>query len=206
MSVLEKPTKQQLKVIERVIYNFIWNKKKDRIKRKTMKNECLLGGLKVPDPSSQADSLKITWVKKYMDENTGGKWKQLMKVKLDIVDNLNIFHCNISQVKLNMFINDRFWVETIQAWQKIKNKLEVSRRAILNESIWFNQALSLDTDNHPSVPKQTMISRGVLRVRDLCDARRGNIMSSGELQKNINVETFLCGKLFYIRYRATGNA
>ena len=89
MSVLEKPTKQQLKVIERSIFNFIWNKKKDKIKRKTMKNEYLLGGHKAPDPSLQADSLKITWVRKYMDSSTDGKWKQLMKVKLDIAHNLN---------------------------------------------------------------------------------------------------------------------
>ena len=188
MSVLEKPTKQQLKVIERSIFNFIWNKKKDKIKRKTMKNEYLLGGFKVPDPSLQADSLKITWVRKYMDGSTDGKWKQLIKVKLDIADNLNIFQCNLSQAKLNTFINDAFWLETIKAWQKVNSGVKVSTRTILNESLWFNQAISLD--NHPSVPKQKMISRGVLRVKDLCDARE-RVMSCGELQRKYKFGNFL---------------
>lgn len=155
-----------------------------------MKNEYFAGGLKVPDPFVQADSLKITWVRKYMYESTVGKWKQLIKAKLDIADNLNIFQCNISPAKLKTFINDTFWVETIQAWQKVKSGAKISRRTILNESLWFNQALSPEVDNHPSVPKQRMISRGVLRVRDLCDARE-RIMSSGELQKKYKCGNFL---------------
>ena len=188
MSVLEKPNKRQLKEIERIIYNFIWNKKRDRIKRTTMKNEYYAGGLKVPEPSLQADSLKITWVRKYMDDSVCGKWKQVVKDKLNVADNLNIFQCNVSQADLTAVIKDKFWVETIQAWQKVKGRMAVSRETIMNESLWFNQTLSLD--NHPSIPKKRMLASGVLRVRDVYDARKKRIMGTVELQKKYLLEIF----------------
>ena len=79
MSVLEKPCTRLLKEIETIMFNFIWNGKKDRIKRTTMKNIFSRGGLQVPDPSAQADSLKITWIKKIMNENNCSKWKRLLE-------------------------------------------------------------------------------------------------------------------------------
>ena len=51
----------QLKEIETAIFKFIWGKGRDKIKWSVLKNELDKGGLKVPDPSIQADSLKITW-------------------------------------------------------------------------------------------------------------------------------------------------
>ena len=80
MTVLEKPTKTQLKDSEGIMFNFIWNNKRDRIKRTTMKNLYSAGGLQVPDPAVQADSLKIVWVKKILTLTTAGSGKRLWKI------------------------------------------------------------------------------------------------------------------------------
>ena len=63
-----------------------------------MRNEYFSGGLKVPEPSTQADSLKIAWVRKYLDDDKCGKWKQVMKTKLNVAGDLTLFHCSISQL------------------------------------------------------------------------------------------------------------
>ena len=47
-----------------------------------MINDLGAGGLKVIDISSFNKSLKITWIKKYLDNNNKGKWKIFFDVEL----------------------------------------------------------------------------------------------------------------------------
>ena len=50
MSVLEKPCRRMLKELETIMFNFIWNGKRDRIKRSTMKNLRSAGDCKFRTP------------------------------------------------------------------------------------------------------------------------------------------------------------
>ena len=68
MSVLPKLSKKLIAKIETIMFKFIWNNKRDKIKRATLKAKYKNGGLKVPDVALQADSLKITWAKKLLIE------------------------------------------------------------------------------------------------------------------------------------------
>ena len=61
--------------INDLLYTFLWNGKGDKIKRKVMINDLGAGGLKMIDISSFNKCLKITWIKKYLDNNNKGKWK-----------------------------------------------------------------------------------------------------------------------------------
>lgn len=189
MTVIEKPNKQQLKEIEKIIFNFIWNKGKDKIKRTTMKNDYHFGGLKVPDPSVQADSLRIAWVKKYLDGDTRGKWKDVMKSKLSVTDTLTVFECNIAKKELCNVVRNPFRIETVSAWQTLSRGTRLTELSILNEPLWLNQALQLD--NHPIIPKRRMLSNDVLRMKDLFNVNARRIMNCNELQRKYNCGCFL---------------
>ena len=51
------------KEIESILYNFIWNGKREKVARKTLINTIENGGLKMIDIVSFAKALKISWVK-----------------------------------------------------------------------------------------------------------------------------------------------
>ena len=56
-----------------MFYNFLWNDKGDKIKRNVMINDYPEGGLKMIDIDSFNRSLKVIWIKKYLDtENQAG--------------------------------------------------------------------------------------------------------------------------------------
>ena len=141
-----------------------------------MRNEYFSGGLKVPEPPTQADSLKIAWVRKYLDDDKCGKWKQVMKPKLTVADNLTLFHCSISEADLGAVVRDKFWIETVQAWQKLVRGTAVSGMSILNEPLWFNKELGLwrvrclpdDEDSSSSGPKMPFdVARTTKILRDV---------------------------------------
>ena len=66
-----------IKEINCLLYDFLWDSKGDKIKRTETINEYNKGGLKMIDLQSFNASLKIKWVKGYLDDNNKGKWKSL---------------------------------------------------------------------------------------------------------------------------------
>ena len=63
-------------------FHFLWNDKKDKIKRSIMINDYPEGGLKMIDIASFNKSLKATWIKKYLDSGNRGKWKNFFNLAL----------------------------------------------------------------------------------------------------------------------------
>ena len=66
-NILELPDENYIKKINRLIFNFIWNKT-DRIKRNTMIGKIEDGGMGITDIESKFKALKASWVRKL--ENT----------------------------------------------------------------------------------------------------------------------------------------
>ena len=75
-----------IKEANKLFYTFLWNGKGDKIKRDVMINDYPNGGLKMIDTSidiqSFSKSLKVTWIKKYLDTENKGKWKLFFDLEL----------------------------------------------------------------------------------------------------------------------------
>ena len=56
-----------MKKLEQTLFKFIWNGKPDKISRKTMYSNKEDGGLKMTNIHNYVDSLKIAWIKRYLD-------------------------------------------------------------------------------------------------------------------------------------------
>jgi len=63
--------------------DFLWDSKGDKIKRTEMINEYNKGRLKMIDLQSFNGSLKIKWIKGYLDDNNKGKWKSFVNYYLE---------------------------------------------------------------------------------------------------------------------------
>ena len=69
-SILDYPEDQTIKLINKKIFQFIWNKK-DRIKRNTMIGSICNGGINLVDIDSKIKSLKAAWIRKiYFSNNS----------------------------------------------------------------------------------------------------------------------------------------
>lgn len=180
MTVLEKPNAKQRKCIETILFRFIWGNRNDKIKRTTMKNTYEAGGFKVPDIAVQADSLKISWVKKYLDDGNKAKWKDVMKGKLELHPELTLFHCNSSEKQVKERLKDPFWIETVLSWQRIANLDGVTGQSILSNPIWMNQ--NINVEQNPTIQRRKFIRKGILRVMDLYDTEQRRIMNDSQLR------------------------
>ena len=122
-----------------------------------LKHELAKGGLKVPDPSIQADSLKITWVKKFLDDENYAKWKDVAHSKVMLTENLSIFECDTSYEQALQFSKSEFWAETARAWSEVVKLDQPSSGDLLSTVLWCNQRLSphqTAPQPHPAPPPE----------------------------------------------------
>ena len=66
---------KSLKEINGLLFNFLWDGKRDKIKRSEMIADNGDGGQKMLDNMAFNKSLKIAWIVKYISDDCKSKWK-----------------------------------------------------------------------------------------------------------------------------------
>lgn len=94
-TVLPNPSENITKDIIKSCYEFIWENKPEKVKRKLLKLDYQYGGLKMIDIKTFLYSLKASWIKRILDKNSSGAWKTFYKNKLEKFGGDIIFDCNI---------------------------------------------------------------------------------------------------------------
>lgn len=82
-SILELPERNYVNDINRLIYNFIWNKT-DRMKLNTMIGDIMDGGIGITDIDSKLKAIKATWIARLLTTNHVVKNIQIVSVKRSI--------------------------------------------------------------------------------------------------------------------------
>ena len=110
--------------INTLFYQFLWNGKGDKIKRKIMINDYCEGGLKMIDLVSFNKSLKTTWIKKYLDSTNNGKWKVFIDLALKNHGGKNVFigNLNTKDTKKLIIVSDVFLEEILEIWAEVNFK------------------------------------------------------------------------------------
>ena len=72
---LPKPTPQHIKDIDEILFNFLWNGKRDTISRKTIIQNYSSGGCRMIQLDCFIKALKLTWIRRMV--NSDSQWKNL---------------------------------------------------------------------------------------------------------------------------------
>ena len=95
------------------MYAFLWDKKPDKIKRKTIIQNIKNGGLKMIDIFKFLKSLKSSWIKRLLDTTNNGLWKVFYMNKLDKYGGTIFFECNLNEKDIKqLFPNKGFFFKT----------------------------------------------------------------------------------------------
>ena len=61
------------------MFKFLWDGKPDKINRNLIIQDYSKGGLKMVEIYSYKNSLKIKWIKRILDKENKGNWKEIYK-------------------------------------------------------------------------------------------------------------------------------
>lgn len=117
LSILPNANTQKIKEIKKKIYNFIWDNKPEKLKRIQITQSYSLGGLQMTDIEKFIESLKLTWVQRFM-KAIDQPWAILVADTI-IPKNLMV---NLGSIYIqDIIIGNRniFWTEVLSSWIKL---------------------------------------------------------------------------------------
>ena len=138
-----------MKTLNSLLYTYLWNDKREKIKRSILINTFEGGGLNMVDIESFYIMLQIKWVKSLLStENTN--WKAIPKYYLDAFGpNFLVFYMNLCSIKqLPEYQRlPSFYSDLIQNWFKFRNIDKTCPRTffdIRKQLIWGNDLIKHD--------------------------------------------------------------
>jgi hypothetical protein len=141
ISIMASPSKEQIKEINKKLYNFINNGKREKIKRNIIIGDYKDGGYKMIDLESFIKGIKLRWMERLL--NTDGVWKTYMtnRCKTDIKILLN---SNIKYVDLPFKLpKQNMWNEIWEIWCNENYSEPETLSEILNQQIWYNSHIKI---------------------------------------------------------------
>ena len=141
---LPKPSDLYIKELEKMLFQYIWNKN-DRVSRNLLVQDYKKGGCRMVHLRSYIKSLQLTWVRRLI--NTSAAWKYIVhnECKTDDVKLVCLGDTYASMIAKHT--SNPFWKEVFNNYgelQKIVFNSFNEQSEIYNFPIWHNSCIKLD--------------------------------------------------------------
>ena len=179
-------------------YEFVWNKKPDKINRKTVHKIVQEGGLGLPYLKTFISALKLTWIRKFI--NTNHKWKNITLARNPFIKNIE--RCGPRVANAYSKCN-AFWTQVFKA--EFHNKLKLTNAGeVFSEPICFNQRIRV---RNTFLMHKHWIDKGVYCIarflneegKKLINKQKNNNLSHIDFQRKFDITidfvTYSCCKL-----------
>ena len=163
--------KEFLRRLNKILFTFIWNGRRERIKRIILMQELFKGGLNAPHVESIIHTSRISWMRRFL--NTEDRpWKILFHYNMEkICPNLNILlNSNIDLSKYSTDNIPLFYLEILKSYVLLRKEL-FQKLSVNDQIIWHNKQLKKQGNNTYCVE---LYNSGVVTGNDLLD-NDGNV-------------------------------
>ena len=184
--LLPNPPDDFFQSLQALCYRFIWQKKPDKINRKTAHKSVMNGGMGLPELQTFASSLKLSWLRKFM--TTKHKWKF---ITLIYFPRLNDIQTHGPEFLSHFNKSNRFWTDVFQAYRRFfycvhsKNSGE-----LLSEPVFYNNKIQIAKS---PIKDRTCTNKGIFCIAHFL-LENGQFMSYTRFKEkyelNINFVTF----------------
>ena len=183
LTSLPNPPKETIKRIEKMMYNFIWDGKPDKIKREILTSDYDKGGLRMIDIEKFIWSLKISWVKRILQTESNSLLKHLYENVFKQFGGNILFECNFREADIiKHFSKKPFLRDLLLAWSKFANKTVISNYH--NEIIWNNSNIRVGEN---TIFYKEWFQLGIKHIKDIYDQQNQRYYSFYQLQEKFNL-------------------
>jgi len=148
-----------VKHVNSIIYNFLWNGKTDKVKRKILIQEIDIGGLNMIDFDNYVKAAKVKWIQRYLKHNDAS-WKSSFEY-LSGKENLNVYlRSNFSLQELPCSLPN-YYLDSISNWHVLRKKQKPTDTCPF---IWYNECFKI---NNSTVYNNRLFQMGIWSSKDL---------------------------------------
>ena len=176
---LIKPSNSLIKTIDTLTFNFLWGCKRDKVKREVIKGTISEGGLGLFDFSEFLISLKLTLIKKLIDQKFTHKWKTVFVSQLKFPTNIEISIENGLASKRYRIVSD-----ILSCYREWKVRVVTARDGCMNHVVWANNKI---TDIGSRIWNKKLISRDILYISDFIN-NDNSLMTYSQFRNKWNLD------------------
>lgn len=157
LSALPNPPKTFIDEINKIFYNFMWNDKKDKIKRTNIIRAFNDGGLRMIDIKSFINALKLSTVKRYLKKSTSSN---------NIFPLRYMFLLGANIKNYVSHIDNHYWRDVLTAWGTFYKKHDFDDKdieQILTQPLWLNHHFE------SSYIVKHWFHHGIHFIKDICN-------------------------------------
>ena len=138
MTVLPSPPPDYFMETNDILYKFINDNKRDKIKRNTLIGSYKDGGYNMVDIECQNRAIKIGWLRRLLD--CPGKWSNFVLETVAPVDHRYMLECNVAFKDLPFkFPMNNVWGEIWAYWCIYNYRPDIENiDEIIKQNLWFN--------------------------------------------------------------------
>ena len=134
--LLPNPSDKYINSLQKLCYEFVWNKKPDKINRKTVHKSVQEGGFGLPHLKTFISALKLTRIRKFINTNPAF-------VKYPFIKNIDRYGPSVANAYSKC---NAFWTQVFKAYDEFNNKIKLTNaEEVLSEPIYFNQRIRVGT-------------------------------------------------------------
>ena len=163
-SSIPDPPETFITELEKLFYDFLWDKKPSKIKKTIVCAKYEMGGLKMPDVKSFISSMKIKWLSRINSDNYLNKRILTMLPELRNIKEVGgTFIKFTKQTCLNPF-----WRDVLKHYELLHTKCPpTDYSTFLAESIHCNNGIRR---NNNTIYMKNWIESGITKIRDICNS------------------------------------
>lgn len=162
---LPNPDTNSMQEINNIFYDFLWHGR-TKIKHSVVVKQYFEGGLKMINFKSFVDALKITWIRRIVQNKCN--WQLVLKSKLSIQ---KLLCCGSDYIRNFLpALKNEFWEDVFKALLKFEYLIDVDldKNNLQHTPIFYNKYLTVDGR---SFWYNTWFQKGVHYVMDLLDVQ-----------------------------------
>ncbi|MCG7875526.1 MAG: reverse transcriptase domain-containing protein [Candidatus Thiodiazotropha endolucinida] len=183
LSSTPNPSKESINRIDKIMYNFIWDGKPEKIKRDILTKDFEKGGLKMIDLQTFIKSLKISWIKRIVASDDNGILNKLYLDKLKPFGGKLLFECNFSDEDIGKILpKNTFLADILAAWFSCNTKTHISDYR--NEILWNNQQIKADGN---TIMFLNWYYKGIKYIKDIFNDNEKKLLSFTNIKERYNI-------------------
>ena len=184
-SVLPSPSPTFLKELNKIIFNFVWSGKSEKIKRKVLINTFEKGGVKIPDPQSFDKAIKVTWVKRILNPNVNTTLKRLMELSAGVENIEAMLKGNLKSTDEKVGkISNRFLQDFMKYWSEVNFKAVSDVTDPLTQHLWYNSNIRSEDS---VMYNARWYSKDIVCISDIL--QEGTLLAWDQFQVRYNLPT-----------------
>ena len=169
--------------VNKLIFNFIWEGKTAKIKKRTIIAEKNYGGLKMLDFEIMEKALKIAWIKR-IHEQSDASWKTIPEQATSHYGGLSFLtKCRYDTKLLDLRKLPVFYHSVLKYWQEYKHLTSFEEKNPENEIIWNNSSILVD---QKPIFYSAWFKKEIIHVKDLLNENR-DFLSLADFKQKFKV-------------------